>query len=193
MLQQVLHRCCTAQARLLGIQPLALPPLNCHPRTPSPLSLPVPTRPQLKANFLGTEYMLWGRTPDKSVRKGYAAEKLCINFKQTALNTTGGPRAMYVVLPMPDSGWQPTEVNGKDSLSNSLELARHKELPPYLERKMAMLCTKPPEYDESIKGVGGEVWGGDVCGGGGGKRAGGVAGGRVIAEAGSAMQLKGAA
>lgn len=117
--------------------------------------------------------MLWGRTPDKSVRKGYAAEKLCINFKQTALNTTGGPRTMYVVLPMPDSGWQPTEVNGKDSLSNSLELARHKELPPYLERKMAMMCTKPPEFDESIKGVGGEVLGGRCVwgweGGGGGK------------------------
>ena len=148
------------------IQRLACPPLKCHPRTPSPLSLPVSTHPQLKANFLGTEYMLWGRTPDKSVRKGYAAEKLCINFKQTALNTTGGPRTMYVVLPMPDSGWQPTEVNGKDSLSNSLELARHRELPPYLERKMAMMCTKPPEYDESIKGVGGEVWG-EMCAGGG--------------------------
>lgn len=132
----------------------------------APPIIPHPCQSQLKANFLGTEYMLWGRTPDKSVRKGYAAEKLCINFKQTALNTTGGPRAMYVVLPMPDSGWQPTEVNGKDSLSNSLELARHKELPPYLERKMAMMCTKPPEFDESIKGVGGEVLGGEVWVGG---------------------------
>eukprot|EP00195_Chlamydomonas_chlamydogama_P011442 CAMPEP_0202901248 /NCGR_PEP_ID=MMETSP1392-20130828/14147_1 /ASSEMBLY_ACC=CAM_ASM_000868 /TAXON_ID=225041 /ORGANISM="Chlamydomonas chlamydogama, Strain SAG 11-48b" /LENGTH=473 /DNA_ID=CAMNT_0049587785 /DNA_START=24 /DNA_END=1445 /DNA_ORIENTATION=+ len=106
---------------------------------------------KLKANFVGTEYMLWGKSDDRKQKKGYAAEQLCINFKQTALSTSGGPRAMFVVLPLPDLEWQPSSPDGTDSLSNALEMARRKELPPYLEKNLAMLSTKPPEYDEALK------------------------------------------
>ena len=60
--------------------------------------------------------------------------------------------------------------DGSDSLSTSLEMARAKvrpnlllccnflrsfftakALPPHLERKLAMLCNKPPEWDEATK------------------------------------------
>lgn len=106
---------------------------------------------KLKANFTGTEYMLWGKSDDPHVNKGYAHEQLCINFKQAGITSSGGPRTMFSVLPLPEAQWQPSAPDGSDSLSNSLEMARHKELPPYLERKMAMLCTKPCEWDENLK------------------------------------------
>lgn len=96
--------------------------------------------------------MLWGKTEDKNVRKGYAREDLCINFKQTALSAKGGPRTMYTIMPSPDTDWQPSAPDESDSLSNCLELAKRKELPPYLERKLALLTTKPPEYDDNLKG-----------------------------------------
>ena len=35
---------------------------------------------KLKANFVGTEYMLWGKS-DTNVKKGYGTELCCINFK----------------------------------------------------------------------------------------------------------------
>ncbi len=78
---------------------------------------------KLKANFVGTEYTLWGRQPLDSAnanssnngsdrgsngsrqsrngqetaseaKKGYNREDLVINFKQTALNVKGGPRSL---------------------------------------------------------------------------------------------------
>ena len=58
---------------------------------------------------------------------------------------------MHVMLPLPEIGWQPSSPDGSDSLSNSLELAKRRELPPFLERKVAVMCTKQPEYDESLK------------------------------------------
>ncbi|GAX73981.1 hypothetical protein CEUSTIGMA_g1431.t1 [Chlamydomonas eustigma] len=106
---------------------------------------------KLKANFVGTEYMLWGKTDDVNIKKGYAAEQLCINYKGSTL-TQGGPRSMHVIVPMPETQWQPTAPDGSDSLSNSLELAKRRELAPHMERKISTLCSKPPEYDESIKG-----------------------------------------
>jgi hypothetical protein len=106
---------------------------------------------QLKANFIGTEYMLWGKTDNALVKKGYGAEQLCINYKGSALGSQGGPRSMHVMLPLPEIGWQPSSPDGSDSLSNSLDLAKRRELPPFLERKVAVMCTKNPEYDESLK------------------------------------------
>ena len=58
---------------------------------------------------------------------------------------------MHVMVPLPEVGWQPSAPDGADSLSNSLELAKRHEMPPYLERKVAVLATKAPEYDDSIK------------------------------------------
>lgn len=66
---------------------------------------------KLKANFVGTEYTLWGRVggdveivststsvqsneDESQAKKGYGREELCINFKQTALSSKGGPRTM---------------------------------------------------------------------------------------------------
>lgn len=120
-------------------------------------ALPLPSRDtdncmaKLKANFVGTEYSLWGKGDDKAVKKGYGREELCINFKQTALSSKGGPRTMYVVVPVPEADWAPSDPSDADSLSNCLEAARRKELPPYIEKKLSMLSTKPPEWDENMK------------------------------------------
>ena len=95
--------------------------------------------------------MLWGKSEDPKVKKGYALEQLCINYKQASITSSGGPRTMFTVLPLPEGQWQPSAPDGSDSLSNSLELARHRELPVKLESKMGMLCTKLPEYDEATK------------------------------------------
>ena len=113
---------------------------------------PTPSLVQLKANFTGTEYMLWGQGFNRSVNKGFGVEQLCINFKQNAIRSAGGPRTMFTTMPLPEAQWQPSASDGSDSLSVCLEQARRKELPQKLERKMAMLCTKPPEYDENVKG-----------------------------------------
>eukprot|EP00197_Chlamydomonas_leiostraca_P007276 CAMPEP_0202868270 /NCGR_PEP_ID=MMETSP1391-20130828/10614_1 /ASSEMBLY_ACC=CAM_ASM_000867 /TAXON_ID=1034604 /ORGANISM="Chlamydomonas leiostraca, Strain SAG 11-49" /LENGTH=428 /DNA_ID=CAMNT_0049548413 /DNA_START=313 /DNA_END=1599 /DNA_ORIENTATION=- len=106
---------------------------------------------KLKANFVGTEYSLWAKGGSGAVKKGYGSEQLCINFNPTAFTTKGGPRAMFVVVPIPGADWSPSDAAASESLSNCLEMARRKELPPYLEKKLAMLSTKPPEYDESLK------------------------------------------
>ena len=37
---------------------------------------------QLKANFLGTGYELWGKSTDPSKRKGYGGDLMGLNFKQ---------------------------------------------------------------------------------------------------------------
>lgn len=106
---------------------------------------------KLKANFVGTEYMLWGRGNDSLLRKGFSREEAAINFKQTALTTKGGPRTLFMSVPLPETDWQPTQADGSDSLINCLELARKRELPPFLEKKLVMLANKPPEWDDNIK------------------------------------------
>ncbi|KAL6764994.1 tubby C-terminal-like domain-containing protein [Haematococcus lacustris] len=105
---------------------------------------------KVKANFVGTEYILWQKC-DNSIKGEYDREGLCINFKQTALSTKGGPRAMFVVLPLPEVDWHSPDSGAQESLSNSLELAKRRELSPHIERKVAMLSTKPPEWDEHMK------------------------------------------
>ncbi len=132
---------------------------------------------KLKANFVGTEYTLWGRhgalggsgsdsdrerespnshgalSSSAEAHKGYAHEQLVINFKQTALSVKGGPRSMFVAVPSPAAGGADAHHHheGGDSLSHALELARRRELPPAAEKKVAIMCTKAPEWDESIK------------------------------------------
>lgn len=108
---------------------------------------------KLKANFVGTEYMLWGKSKDKTVKKGYAAEQLCINFKGTALSVNGGPRSLLCSLPVPEApAWKPVNLDGSNSLlSSSLDQARRKELPPCLERQVVMLGNKLPEWHSGVK------------------------------------------
>lgn len=104
---------------------------------------------KLKANFIGTEYMLWGKDEDAGLKKGFA-EQLCINFQQTALTANGGHRTLFCSLPVPESGWRPSS-SGTDSLGACLDQARRRELPPYLERRLAMLSNKQPEWDPRAK------------------------------------------
>lgn len=106
---------------------------------------------KLKANFVGTEYMLWGRGADSMIKKGFSREEVAINFKQTALTTKGGPRTLYMAVPVPEVNWQPTQSDGSDSLVNCLELARTRELPPFLEKKLVLLANKPPEWDDNLR------------------------------------------
>eukprot|EP00199_Chlamydomonas_sp_CCMP681_P000429 CAMPEP_0119106018 /NCGR_PEP_ID=MMETSP1180-20130426/3825_1 /TAXON_ID=3052 ORGANISM="Chlamydomonas cf sp, Strain CCMP681" /NCGR_SAMPLE_ID=MMETSP1180 /ASSEMBLY_ACC=CAM_ASM_000741 /LENGTH=479 /DNA_ID=CAMNT_0007091235 /DNA_START=42 /DNA_END=1481 /DNA_ORIENTATION=+ len=106
---------------------------------------------KLKANFVGTEYIMWGRNGEgtHSDKKGYAREDMCIKFKQTALTIKGGPRAMYLALPLPDM--VEAGQGGSDSLSEALDAAKRRDLAPNLERKLALLATKAPEYDPVLK------------------------------------------
>ncbi len=92
---------------------------------------------KLKANFVGTEYTLWGRQQPgggdaqqqqhgngsplsprgasgdgAEARKGYSHEQLVINFKQTALNMKGGPRHMWVIVPEPTAEQHATVSHG---------------------------------------------------------------------------------
>lgn len=109
---------------------------------------------KLKANFSGTEYMLWGKSADPTVRKGYAKEKLCINFKQNSSKggaLEGGPRSMITCMPIPETKWEPDTDKGTGLEECLVQAVRH-ELPPQLDRKLCMLATKPAEYDESLKG-----------------------------------------
>eukprot|EP00798_Chlamydomonas_sp_ICE-L_P001157 gene1157-3961_t len=107
---------------------------------------------KLKANFTGTEYILWGKSEDPHVKKGYAHEQLCITFRKGAGASTGGPRTMYSVLPLPEAKFRPGQAgDGHDTLANALELSRDHTLPASLEKKLIMLATKPAEYDEQNK------------------------------------------
>lgn len=106
---------------------------------------------KLKSNFTGSEYMLWGKTPDPNVHKGYAAEQLCIGFQASTKSIKGGPRCMHVSLPLPESSWTPGS-GGSDSLSAVLEQAHSKTLSPATERELALLTTKLPQWDETVKG-----------------------------------------
>ncbi len=56
-----------------------------------------------------------------------------------------------VAVPNPEQDSQSQAGFGSESLSHMLELARKRELPPYLEKKVAMMCSKAPEYDEKLK------------------------------------------
>ena len=58
----------------------------------------------------------------------------------------------YVAVPEPSHDLQSQEGAGSESLSHMLELARKRELPPYLEKKVSIMSTKLPEYDANLKG-----------------------------------------
>jgi hypothetical protein len=60
----------------------------------------------------------------------------------------------YVTVPTPPSSGQashsPSEAT-LDSLSHAMDMARRRELPPYLESKLSMMVSKQPYYDEKMK------------------------------------------
>jgi hypothetical protein len=62
---------------------------------------------QLKANMLGTEYLLRGRGGDSSSHKGFNAQLLAVNYKPTINHIQAAPRTMTAVLPVPESKVRP--------------------------------------------------------------------------------------
>jgi hypothetical protein len=60
---------------------------------------------------------------------------------------------MNVIVPVPEAAWQPA-ADGSDSLSNVMAMAKSKQLTPAIEHQMALLCSKPPEFDDASKGRG---------------------------------------
>lgn len=107
---------------------------------------------KLKANFVGTEYMLWGKdTTSGDGKTGYASEDACVSY-QVSVGKKSGPRIMHAILPNPESGWQPLAPDGTDCLSNNLALAKLRELPPYMERNVTTLCSKAATYCDEAKG-----------------------------------------
>jgi hypothetical protein len=63
---------------------------------------------QLKANVLGTEYLLRGRGGDSSSHKGFNAQLLAVNYKPTINHMQAAPRTMTAVLPVPESKVRPS-------------------------------------------------------------------------------------
>lgn len=58
---------------------------------------------QLKANLVGTEYLLRGRGGDCSANKGFNVQLLAVNFKPTINHIAAAPRTMTATLPVPES------------------------------------------------------------------------------------------
>ncbi|PNH02415.1 Tubby [Tetrabaena socialis] len=135
---------------------------------------------KLRANFVGTEYSLVGRTGPMSNASAddlssptprsppvsplsptmgrlsppaepFSRDEVAVHYKQTALTAKGGPRVMLVATPLPECEWLPSAIDGSDSLTNCLEAARRRELPGRVERQLCMLATRPPEWDAAIK------------------------------------------
>lgn len=63
------------------------------------------------------------------------------------------PQNLAFGLALSNPSSPPPPAGSSESLSGALELARKRELPPYLERKLALLATKAPEYDPNLEGV----------------------------------------
>lgn len=66
---------------------------------------------QLKANVMGTEYLLRGRGGDSSSHKGFNAQLLAVNYKPTINHMQAAPRTMTAVLPVPESKVRPSSAS----------------------------------------------------------------------------------
>jgi hypothetical protein len=58
---------------------------------------------QLKANMMGTQYLLRGRGGNSSVHKGFNAQLLAVSYKPTINHMQAAPRTMTAILPVPES------------------------------------------------------------------------------------------
>jgi hypothetical protein len=58
---------------------------------------------QLKANVLGTEFLLRGKGGDPGLHKGFNAQLLAVNFKPTINQVKAGPRTMTACVPVPEA------------------------------------------------------------------------------------------
>uniref|UniRef100_A0A7R9V1Y3 Tubby C-terminal domain-containing protein n=1 Tax=Chlamydomonas euryale TaxID=1486919 RepID=A0A7R9V1Y3_9CHLO len=104
---------------------------------------------KLKASSVsGYQYQLWGRDDDvDGAKKGFGRQDMVIDYAMLENGTKGGPRGMQIILPVPESGWQPAAPDGDDSLSALVEAARLKSVPPRLEANIMCLMSKQPRYD----------------------------------------------
>ncbi|WIA33238.1 hypothetical protein OEZ86_006380 [Tetradesmus obliquus] len=105
---------------------------------------------KLKANVLGTEFLLCGKGGDPVLHKGFNAQLLAVNFKPTINQVKAGPRTMTACVPVPEAmqAWDGSAGNGQyDSLLTCMDAARARELPMSLERNLVMLHTMKPHYD----------------------------------------------
>ncbi|KAF8067363.1 LIMR family protein [Scenedesmus sp. PABB004] len=105
----------------------------------------------LKANLLGSDYLLHGRGGDAGVHGGFGAQLLAVNYQSAGAAAQAAPRCMTAALPVPESrawsgGAAPTG-GPLDDLSACLEAARARELPPAYERDLVMLHTMPTHFD----------------------------------------------
>jgi len=120
---------------------------------------------KLRANFVGTEYMLTGAPSSDAPAGGVGSsrrehglagagrEELCVNFKPHGLRlSSAGPISMSVALPAPESAWSPDEGDGSEGLSSMLDMAKRQELPRHLSRSARLLASRRPEWDESVGG-----------------------------------------
>jgi hypothetical protein len=58
---------------------------------------------QLKANMLGTEFLLRGKGGDPALHKGFNAQLLAVNYKPTINHVKAGPRTMTACVPVPEA------------------------------------------------------------------------------------------
>lgn len=68
-----------------------------------------------------------------------AAHPYCLFASQT-----------QIIMPVPESSWQPRTVEGDDSLVSLLALAKNKELPPQYEENLAFLISKQPTFNAKV-------------------------------------------
>jgi hypothetical protein len=55
----------------------------------------------VKADLLGTEYVLKGKGGDPGVKRGLNAEQLVVNYKPTVNHLQAAPRTLSAVVPVP--------------------------------------------------------------------------------------------
>mmetsp|Transcript_26748 Transcript_26748/g.72275 ORF Transcript_26748/g.72275 Transcript_26748/m.72275 type:complete len:536 (+) Transcript_26748:333-1940(+) len=100
---------------------------------------------KLKANYMGSQFTLWQRAGDTSVKNGYGQEGMSLVYEA---GKRSGPRGVRVVLPLPGHQWPPSEES--QSLGECLDKAKHKELPQDLESKLIILSNRPPTWDKDL-------------------------------------------
>lgn len=117
---------------------------------------------QLKANLLGTEYLLRGRGGHVAQHKGFNGQLLAVNYRPTVNHIQAAPRTMTAAIPVPKSRvWDGSQAppaayhhhRQLDSLTACVEAARERQLPMAYERGLVMLHTMKPHYDEVKQGV----------------------------------------
>jgi len=121
---------------------------------------------KLKANFMGSEYLLWGRNQSLAMERGaYADELLCVGYRQPTFAlkrmTSAAPRTMYVVVREPgqavrsggeggDGSDDGQDAAADSALAQMLCEARERGVPP--ERSGAIaLQTVPPVFDPKLE------------------------------------------